>query len=759
MHSIKLMTSFIAAIPNLRSASVGLGLFTVLAMLVATHPWPGTTAPSRALTAADALLELVQNGGMLFEVNEGQATPEVDFLARGPDYIVLLSAGEAVVALEPGTRTDGSSPLVIRLLGAEAPDAVEPMDPRSGRVHYLLGQAASWVVDVPTYGAVAYMGVYPGVDIIYRSHGKGLEYDFLVAPGADPRIIRLSFEGVSDVRLDGGQLLLDTESGQVVLKQPTAFQASRGGWLKTVPVQYQLLGDGAVGLETGMYDTSRPLLIDPVLVYSTYLGGSGLDQVRDIALDDSGNAYVAGWTLSVDFPTQAALDATLGGSTDAFVAKYDASGNLVYATYLGGSGNDYGEGIAISGGKTYVVGDTYSTDFPTSGTAFQPAKAPQLPGSNDAYLTVLSADGSSVDYSTYLGGGSGDGARGVVVDWSGNALITGRVDSTNFPTQNPFQVSNGGAFVAKIDPSQSGAGSLVYSTYMGGSAGEVGDSIATDSSGNALVTGYTNSSDFPTLNAFQPTSGGGFETWVAKFNPTGTLLYSTYMGGSGDENLGINEGGIAADGPGNAYVTGSTQSADFPTTVGSQAETALSVQDAFVVKLDSSGNLVYSTYLGGNFNEAGYDIAVNGSGEAIVTGNTLSTDFPVTGDAFDSTRDSNDTFIAHLSASGGSMVYATYLGGTNGDFAYGVAVNTGGRSVVVGNTISVDFPTLNPEQSTNASGFGDAYVTAFDPDPTPTPTPMPTPVPGASSLGLGLLAGLFLIALVLTYRRQARARP
>ena len=462
---------------------------------------------------------------------------------------------------------------------------------------------------------------------------------------------------------------------------------------------------------------ASPLIIDPVLVYSTYLGGTSSERGRGIAVDASGNAYATGETSSTGFPTASPVQASSGGGRDAFVTKFNTAGNgVVYSTFLGGSGTDIGVGIAVdASGNAYVTGNTFSTDFPTS-SPFQAANG----GSSDAFVAKLNPAGSALVYSTYLGGSSFDSGAGIALDSSGNAYVTGRVSSTDFPTASAFQASLGGtsgndAFVTKFNPAGS---ALTYSTYLGGSLSDIGIGIATDTSGNAYVVGATRSTDFPTANPFQSSFAGVDDAFVTKLNPAGgALVFSTYLGGSGDE-----EGdGIAVDGSGNVYVSGSTDSTDFPTANPFQAANAGS-DDAFVTKFSATGSAVYSTYLGGSGFECGaFGLDVDASGNAYAAGCTLSTDFPTV----DPIQASNaggggDVYVTKLNPSGSALVYSTYLGGTGFDGALEVAVDSSGNAYVVGETDSTDFPLVNPFMS-YIGGTTDAFVFKIGPPPSPPP--------------------------------------
>jgi len=482
----------------------------------------------------------------------------------------------------------------------------------------------------------------------------------------------------------------------------------------------------------GMYDTIRPVVIDPVLVYSTYLGGGGTDQSVSIAVDSSANAYVTGFTFSTNFPTTpGAFQTTLGGA-DAFVTKLNATGTaLVYSTYLGGSGGEEGFSLTVdSSGNAYVTGGTSSVNFPTTPGAFQTTFHG---GGVDAFVTKLNATGSALVYSTYLGANGGDEAFGIALDSARNAYVTGETNSITFPTTpGAFQTLSPGsffrnddAFVTKINSTGT---ALIYSTYLGGSrADDGGRGIIVDPSGNAYVTGFTFSTNFPTKGAgfslaFQRTLGGGADTFVTKVNATGSaLVYSTYLGGGGnDESF-----GIALDSARNAYVTGFTFSTNFPTTPGAFQTTLGGGADAFVTKLNFLGSaLFYSTYLGGNqdenfifgFSQEG-SITVDSSGNAYVTGDTTSLNFPTTRAVQTTLGGSLDAFVTKLSFSGDALIFSTFLGGSVGDVGIGIALDSSNENdvYVTGRTFSGNFPTTpGAFQTTFSGGFGDAFVTKID---------------------------------------------
>jgi beta-propeller repeat-containing protein len=509
------------------------------------------------------------------------------------------------------------------------------------------------------YAKVRYREVYPGVDLVYYGNQRQLEHDFIIAPHADPSSITLNLAGAEKLFLDTqGHLVLRVKEGEAQFEKPRIYQ-DVGGVRREIPGSYLLKGAHQVGFQVATYDTSRPLVIDPVLFYSTFLGGGGDDFGHGIAVDSAGNAYVTGPTTSANFPTTSGVaQSALRGGSDVFVTKLNPTGSgLVYSTYIGGTSNDGGGAIAVdSSGSAYVTGNTSSSDFPTTPGAFQTTFAGPA-GAGDAFVTKLNPTGSALLYSTFLGGNGDDVGIGIAIDAIGNAYVAGGTSSTNFPTTpGAFQTTcraqrctpftgTGAGFVTKLNPTGT---AVVYSTYLSGSNGDTNFArgIAVDLSDNAYVTGETNSSDFPTTpGAFQSVSPkpGGIcapsSAYVTKINTLGTgLVYSTYLGAVGNfpSCSGFNDNGfgIAIDSMGNAYVSGNTVLTNFPTTAGAFQTTygpgSNNVgNNAFVTKLNPLGTgLVYSTYLGGSGSDQGFGIAVDSSFNAYVTGSTTSTNFP-----------------------------------------------------------------------------------------------------------------------------------
>jgi hypothetical protein len=676
---------------------------------------------------------------LYFEANQGQTDAQVKFLSRGAGHILFLTPSKAVLVLtrrepahtESGKTEGRSSGTVLNMsfVGANRQLQISGRDEFSGKVSYFIGNDPSkWRTNISTYGRVLYRELYPGIDLVYRGREGQLEYDYIVHPGADLRKIVLGFSGTERVELDAqGDLVLHADSGVIRQRKPTIYQEIDGVRQK-VSGGYVLKGARRVGFRVAAHDQSRPLVIDPVLFYSTYLGGSGDDSGQSIAVDGAGNAYVTGFTNSADFPKGPGAFQTSGGISpfpqpiyDTFVTKLNPAGSapLVYSTYLGGSSDDYGRGITVDGlGNAYVTGQTASTNFPTTLGAFQTTTG----GSTDAFVTKLNSSGSALVYSTYLGGSCSDSAWGIALDGFGNAYVTGQTSSTNFPTTlgAAFPITLGAgcsfkgmtfdAFASKLNPTGS---ALVYSTFLGGSSDDFGLAIAVDSQGSAYVTGSTISANFPTtLGAFQTTFGGSSDAFVTKLNPAGSapLVYSTYLGGNGSESA----NGIGVDSSGNAYVAGSTSSTNFPTTLGAFQTTSGGFIDAFVTKLNPTGSapVVYSTYLGGSGSDYGRGIAVSSAGNAYVTGGTSSTNFPTTPGAFQTTFGGfSDVFVTKLNSAGSApLVYSTYLGGRGVESGIGIAVDTFDNAYVTGQTDSTNFPTPPGAFPTTFGGFSDAFV-------------------------------------------------
>ena len=670
-------------------------------------------------------LKVIDSFGKLplsFTENRGQINNLVSHYLKGRGGTIYFTKESIVYKLlsekVPHARDRRSKKsrrlsFTLRPLGAEKTVKLLSQKRLPGRVNYLIGDdPKDWHTNIPLHEEIIYKGLYKGIDLKIYGTNNQMEYDFILSPGADPKVITMACEGIEVLSVDkNGDLLIETPLGDIKHLRPLIYQEIEGtrhlidGTFK--------VAENTFSFDIGNYNKDYALIIDPLtLSYSTYLGGSGRDSGSSIAVDSSGAAYVTGLTASTDFPTNNSYQGTYGGGDyDAFVAKLSPDGaNLVYSTYLGGSGRDNVYSIAAdSSGSAYVTGYTNSTDFPTV-NAYQGTYGG---GDYDAFVAKLSPDGANLVYSTYLGGSGRDSGSSIAIVTSGIAYITGDTNSTDFPTTNAYKGTYGGgsfdAFATKFSPTGS---SISYSTYLGGSKSELGNAIAVDSSGNAYIIGTTESTDFPTNNAYQGTYGGEGDAFITKLSPTGnTLSYSTYLGGS-YHDWGSS---IAVDSSGSAYITGDTNSTDFPTTNAYQG-TYGEDWDAFVTKLSPTGNtLSYSTYLGGNAHDRGMIIAVDTSGAAYVTGLTASTNFPTT-NAYQGTYGGGDydAFVTKLSPTGNTLSYSTYLGGSGWDDGYSIAVDTSGAAYVTGLTASTDFPTNNAYQGTYGGGDYDAFVTKFE---------------------------------------------
>lgn len=668
---------------------------------------------------SNVMAELLQIP-LSFERNEGQTDESVKYLTRGRGYTFYFTPEEMIMALHRKSQDDNTltiSALKFQFVGANPNPMINGIDEQENKSNYFIGNDPNkWRTNVSNFAKVCYRDMYPGIDVVFYGNQKQLEYDICVSPGKNPSDARFRVDGALELSVDnnGNLHILMEDEQNVQIQMPYVYQMMAGN---KVPIdgQFVLLAQNEVGFKLGAYDTSKMLIIDPVILsYSTYLGGPNADSGSKITVDSSGNAYITG-TTGGGFPiTPGAFQTTFGGTTDAFVTKLNPAGSaLVYSTYLGGSNDDNGIGIAIdSGGNAYVAGFTNSPNFPTTGGAFQTS----IPGFGNGFVTKLNPTGSSLVYSTYLGGSIFEQALGIALDGGGNAYVSGVTFSADFPTTGgAFQTvygGNGDAFVTKLNPTGS---ALVYSTFLGGSGQDVGIEIALDAGGNAYVVGFTESPNFPTTpGAFQTVNGGGRDAFVTKLNPAGSaLVYSTYLGGIGADQA----NGIAVDNFGNAYVSGTTESTNFPTTAGAfQTAFGGGTSDAFVTKLNPAGSaLVYSTYLGGSGTDGGTRIVVDSIGNAYLTGSTSSTNFPITADAFQSTFGGgpSDVFITKLNPAGSALVYSTYFGGTGDDSGSGIALDNNCGVYVTGLT-SGNFPTTaGGFQTTYGGGATDAFVLKF----------------------------------------------
>src|SRR3990172_5536781 len=669
---------------------------------------------------------------LTFESNQGQAGGGVAFLARGPGYGLFLAPAEVVLSLAEGAMHAPSQPnrstppaskaaTIVRmvLLDADSQPQLHGETPLSSRSHYLIGNnPEKWHTNVRQFAKVRYHNIYPGIDQVYYGNQHQLEYDFVVAPGANPQQIKLLFNGVDTLRLDAqGNLILHTASGDLVQHKPVIYQTIAGKHITRAG--HYVLAENQVGFQVASYDKSQPLVIDPVLSYSTFVGGGGADSAYAIAVSGNGNAYITGTTQSINFPTSSgAYDRTCGSdnacspnvfgvSADAFVAKLNAAGTaLVYSTYLGGNGNDAGRAIVVDGGgNATITGETFSQNFPTSTGAYDRSCGTDgicNGGLRGVFVTKLYSVGSNVLYSTFIGGSDFDQGLGIALDSRNNAYITGSTFSANFPVRSAARPIFGGAADAFVTKLNVAGTALVYSTYLGGVDTDIGRGIAVNSAGNAYIAGQTFSANFPTKNPIRAAKAGPADAFVVKLAGLGnSLVYSTYLGGNDVEQAFA----IALDINGNAYVTGSTSSTNFPVTLGAfdskcgsdakcNSQFNAPFNDGFVTKLNAAGNAwVYSTYLGGSADDGPHSIAVDKFGNAYITGETTSADFPTKTALRPNSAGSIDAFVTKLNNAGNALVYSTYLGGKGEDRATGIALDRANNVYVAGETVSSNFPT------------------------------------------------------------------
>jgi uncharacterized protein (TIGR03437 family) len=647
-----------------------------------------------------------------FESNVGQASSDVVFLSRTPGSAVCLTRFGVGLETSRGWMS-------LEFEGANPNPEIIGIGPQPTQVSYFTGSDPShWKTGVPNYATVRYREIYPGIDAVFYRNAGQLEYDLIARPKADPRSIRLRLKGDGAIRFDqSGNLIFNG----ILLRRPDVYQDINGTRRK-IRSSFRRIDSHRAAFRIASYDSAQTLTIDPVLTYSTHLGGSSSSDTTNIygiAADSAGNAYVTGFTSALDFPTQHAAQSKYGGNNgDAFIAKISSDGStLLYATYLGGSNTDQANAIVVDpAGNAYVTGVTESSDFPAV-NPFQPSHHPLNASGGTGFVAKINADGSKLLFSSYLGGSGAENPSGIALDSAGAPYITGATYSSDFPVKNAFQsaprTANGSAhaFVTKLQPDGSG---LLYSTYLGGSAADQGMGIAVDPYGSAYVTGYTQSPDFPAKNAFRSTPPGtagpytGYPptAFVTKLSADGkSLVYSTYLGGS------VQDGGvaIAIDNSGSAYVLGRTSSPDFP--VRNEFLKAIPGTHAFVTKLSPDGStLAYSTWLGGTAGSELYwsngqlifsapgGIAVDQNGHAWVAGATSSADFPITVDAFQPRRAAgafSNAFISELSADGSALLYSSFLGGPGSAGASALALSAPGNAYVAG-LGGMGFPVINP---------------------------------------------------------------
>jgi len=725
-------------------------LGVLLGSIVLTTPGSRLAAAPEAATARGGS-DVRESYGALplsFIGNSGQVAPEVKFYEMGSNHATFFAKDAVYLKL----RTPNAAALqtvTLSLLNSRKDVEVLPLDVQSGTVNYLIGQDRSkWRTHLPVYRTVLYKGAYAGVDIKFYGNNQKLEYDIIVKPGIDPGKIRFAYGGVDAVRVtERGDLDIALNAGRIVQRRPDVYQEIDG---RRVEVDGRFVvgarenGRFSYGFQIGPYDKTKTLVIDPILVYSTFLGGSTssttslpFSNAVGIAADSAGNAYVTGVTYAEDFPTtEGAYDRSYNADTiETFVTKLNPAGDaMVYSTFLGGTGADYPKDIVVdSNGQAIVSGLTTSADFPITSGAY-----PTTGGLSSTFVTKLNADGADIVASTVFGGTS-NGLTSVqrgpflAVDGADDIYLTGSTSSADFPTTAGAhdRSFNGGyfdAYVAKLDSTLT---TLMYATFLGGSWQDVGMAIAVDATGHAYVTGQA-SAGFPTTPGAYHTTGVS-QVFIAKMDTNGGLVYSAVFGDLGGGT------GIAVDAAGNAYVTGLTLSPAFPTTTGAYQTTLLggtAVTNGFILKLDATGaTLFYSTLLGATMADvrpAG--IVIDASGTACVAGHIWGgydpQDFPITADAYQSTYGGGvrDSFLTVFNATGSGLLYSTYLGGNDSDDVMDIAKDNSGNVYITGYTLSPDFPTTAGVVDRTADAPADGFVAklhVFSSDSTPPVLTMP----------------------------------
>ena len=717
--------------------------WAVAALLLAVPVLGVPSAPSMAVPPAVAAVGV--DGTSLFYENAGQlGDPSVRFAGSRGDLAVGFEAGAVRMNLDgPAGLTD----LRISFPGSN-PVLPSGADPAGHVASFFLGSdPARWRTGVRGYGEVRYAGLYEGIDVAYRLAAGGLKYDVVVASGADPGQVRFLYEGIASLRIDpDGSLVLSTPAGDLRDSAPVAVQGD-----DPVPCRYVVRAPATVGFACEGRDPARPLTIDPLL-FGTFLGGSGRDEIRSLAVGPSGDVYVTGVTASSDFPaTSGAYGTAPRGGSDVFVAKVAANGtSLLYATFLGGRDEEEGYALAVDPqGRAVVTGYTLSPDFPIVLPALDTTSA-----GGDAFLVRLGPGGDTLEVSTYFGGSSFDEATGIALGGDGSVYLVGETLSSDFPTTpGAFDRSDRGgwdAFAARIAPAGT---SLVYSTYLAGVFYDAANGVAVDPAGSAVVVGTTLSTDFPaTPGAFQTLLRGDRDAFVTKLLPDGSgLAFSTFIGGGSADQARA----VVLDAAGSVHVAGVTDSLTFPVTPTANLPTLSGGTDAFYLVLDPGGDRIeYSTYLGGLGEDEARSLALHPEGGVVLAGMTDSPDFPLSQQPFDmSLGDPSDAFVTWIGGPGAALTYSTFLGGAGADGAYGVAVAANGDVFVAGVAGGPGFPSTPDAFDPTWDGNLDGFIVRMDVHPEAGPALQ------VAGLALVALVGVVLPLAFILLARRRRSRP
>lgn len=711
---------------------------------------------------------------LTFVSNAGQAAPHVAYYSQGSGFLFQFTAREVLLTFVhepslagsgtngttgilngPATPTSGTQPLrqltlALQFLGVNSQTKIEGHRRQPGKIHYLRGSDRSkWQKNIATYEEVVYRQLWPGIDMVFRGANGQLKYDFVVQPGVSVDKIRLAYRGAERLSLDeAGNLRIQTRFGRLIDDRPQTYQQTAG---RQIPIGSRFVLDPArkraFGFKVDTYDKTLPLVIDPGLVFSTYLGGRSTEFTRGIAVDPAGNIYVTTSTFSPDMPTTVgAYDRVCDRGTgscfngEMFVAKLDPTGSqLIYGTFLGGAFGDFPLNLAVdAAGNAYVVGGTFSANLiPAATKSFDRNHNPGF--ITDGFLAKLSPDGTNLLFATYFGGNRSDEIWSIAVKDEQNVFVVGFTRSPDFPvTPGAFDsmcdaagaCAQSDAFVAKFNTTSDGAAALVYSTFLGGSGFEIALEVAIDGTGAAVVGGHTSSNDFPLQGAFDSSRTGSVfsnEVFLTKINPAGSgLLYSSYLGGAGSESL----GGVGIDQLGRIYAAGHVSSitfpapytTDFPTTPGAFDRIFNGIGEAYLVQIDptmsGSASLLYSTFLGGGASDQVDSLAIESPGIVFLAGSTVSSDFPTTPGAFDRGQLTSffSAFVATLDINRSRLLYGSYLGGhcpdvRSSNSAVGVATDGAGNAYITGYTSSSVFTTTPGAYDRTFNGpFSDMFV-------------------------------------------------